>query len=146
MARLKLEIENFDLILKRLNQLNGDAKPLAEKALIETFNIVQPKAKEAMENANLPAKGKYSKSETIKALKQAPKIYWNGDVAEVSVGFDLNDYKNAGFVSIFLMYGTPKMKPDKKLYEAFYSGKTQKEIAEAQKKVFIDEIGRLSTQ
>ena len=146
MARLKLEIENFDLILKRLDQLNGNTKPLAEKALIETFNIVQPKAKEAMKNANLPAKGKYSNSETVKALKVAPKIFWNGDIAEVSVGFDLNNYEDAGFVSIFLMYGTPKMKPDKKLYDAFYGSRTQKEIAEAQKKVFIDEIERLSAK
>ena len=141
MANIKLEIDGFDKIIKRLNQLNADTKQVAEKALSESFKVVQAKAKDAMQDAKLPAKGKYNTHATEKSLLKTLQISWKGDVAECPVGFDFKE--DAGFISIFLMHGTPKMKPDKDLYNVFYGKSVKNKISEIQQDVFFDEIERL---
>ena len=71
--------------------------------------------------------------DTEESLKRNADVTWIGTAAEVEVGFDID---NGGLPSVFLMYGTPKMKPDRKLYNAIYGAKTKKEIAELQEKEF----------
>ena len=145
MAKFSLEIDGFDRILARLNKLEGNAQKTAEKALVATHNIVTAKAEKAMRASNLPAKGKYKRKtepNTLASLRREPVIKWNNGVAEVHTGFDIS---NGGLASIFLMYGTPRMKPVKGLKAAFFGAKTKKEIIEAQSKIFYDEITRLAT-
>lgn len=144
MAKMSIEKGNFDQIAKVLNEIGADKKDIAEKALIKSFEIVKAKAEVGMQKQNLPAGGKYDSGKTRKAIIQTPDIQWQGDTASVGVGFDIK--KDKGFVSIWLAKGTPKIKPDKKLYDALYSKKTEKEIREAQEKVFYDEIARLKSQ
>lgn len=141
MATMGIQIDGFDRILKELDRLEADTKKVAEKALEKTFDIVQKKTEIGMQKQNLPAKGRYDSGETRKAIIQKPEVSWSGDTASVDVGFDLK--QDAGFVSIFLMHGTPKMKPDKKLYDAFYAKKTKDEIIQAQEDVYYSEIARL---
>ncbi len=140
MARMKLEIEGLNEMLNRIESLNGNVRTTTEQALRETHSIVTQKAEKAMSAAYLPAKGKYSTGDTLKALRRNAAIEWHGDVAEVKVGFDI---KHGGLVSIFLMYGTPRMNPDKELYNAFFGNRTKKEVVEAQENVFWNEIRRL---
>jgi HK97 gp10 family phage protein len=141
MATMGIQIDGFDRILKELDRLEADTKEVAEKALKKTFDIVQKKTESGMQKQNLPAKGRYDSGETRKAIIQRPEVSWSGDTASVDVGFDLK--QDAGFVSIFLMHGTPKMKPDKKLYDAFYAKKTKDEIIQAQEDIYYSEIARL---
>ena len=146
MATMGIQIDGFDRILKELDRLEADTKEVAEKALKKTFDIVQKKTEFGMQKQNLPAKGRYDSGETRKAIIQRPEVSWNGDTASVDVGFDLK--QDAGFVSIYLMHGTkahgtPRMKPDKKLYDAFYSKKTKDEIIQAQEDIYYSEIARL---
>ena len=49
--------------------------------------------------------------------------------ASVKVCFD---FSKSGLTSIFLMYGTPRMKPVSGLKNAIYGAKTQKELATIQ--------------
>lgn len=140
MARMKLEIQGLDQLLMRINQFDGDIRGTTEKALRETHAIVTKKAETAIAQGNLPAKGRYSHGETAAALRRNAEIEWHGSVAEVKVGFDI---KRGGLASIFLMYGTPRMKPAKGLYNAFYGSKTRKEIVEAQENAFWEEIRRI---
>ena len=59
---------------------------------------------------------------------------------EIKIGFD---FSKSGLKSIFLMYGTPKMKPVSGLKSAIYGSKTQKEIAEIQEKVLSNHINKV---
>lgn len=140
MPSMKVEITGFSEILKKLTDLEGNVRKVTEKALEESYEIVTKKAEAAMAPSYLPAKGKYSTGQTLGALKRDQAVMWQGDTAYIRVGFDLRE---GGLVSLFLMYGTPRMAPDKALYNAFYSAKTKKEVTEAQENVFFDAIRRL---
>lgn len=140
MARMKLEIEGFDQILNKLKALDANAKKVAEKALTDCFKITTEKSKVGMAKPNLPAGGDYSTGKTLSTLLERPKVEWTGDTATVRVGFDISE---GGFPSIFLMYGTPRMKKDQKLYNAFYGAQTKREITEAIENALYNEIRRL---
>lgn len=130
MAKMKLEVEGLDKLTKRLKDLDVDIKKVSEDALKETHKIVTDKAFYEMVKHNQTGK-------TQASLQLQPKVSWSGTVASVEVGFDID---NGGLPSIFLMYGTPKMKKDQKLYNAFYGKQTQKEIVDAQTDIFYEAI------
>lgn len=138
--RAYLEFEGFDEVVEKLRKLEADVEEVAEKALIETHKHVTQKAEEAMQPQYLPARGKYSKGTTLEYLKRDSEVEWSGSVASIETGFDVH---GRGIVSIFLMYGTPKMAPDQKLYYAFYGKRIEREIREIQEKIFYEEIRRL---
>ena len=58
----------------------------------------------------------------------------------IKVGFDFSE---SGSTSIFLMYGTPKMRPVAGLKAAIYGSKTKKEIAEIQQREVNEVIRRI---
>ena len=140
MAKMRLEFDGFDDVLRKLSNLDADTKNIAENALRKTHELVTDKAERGMDDTNLPAKGQYSTGDTLRSLKRNADIEWNGAIGSVPVGFDI---KRGGLVSIFLMYGTPKMKKDQALYNAFKSAKTKKEVVEAQEEVFYGAIREL---
>lgn len=130
MAKMKLQVEGLDSLTKRLKDLGVDVKSVSEDALIKTHRIVTDKAFSEMVKHNKTGK-------TQASLNLKPTVTWAGTWASVEVGFDID---NGGLPSIFLMYGTPKMKKDQKLYNAFYGKNTQKEIVETQSTVFYEAI------
>ena len=132
MAKMKLQVEGLDKLTERLKALDVDIKKVSEDALKETHRIVTDKAKIEIKKHN-------QTGVTESSLKLQPKVSWSGTTASVSVGFDI---ANGGLPSIFLMYGTPKMKKDQKLYNAFYGKQTQKEIVEKQTDIFYEAIRR----
>lgn len=77
----------------------------------------------AMSDQYLPAHGKYRTGKTAESIIDNPAVQWEGDVASVPVGFDFSKHTAA----IFLIYGTPKMKPDAQLNK-IYSDSYAKEI------------------
>lgn len=134
MARkMRLEFTGFEEMAERLDKLGGDLKKTTEKALTETHAYITPKVEEAFK----PHDVKYS-HRTMKSLKKDSKVEWIGSVAEIGVGFDIAE---GGYPSIFIMYGTPRLKPDKKLYNAIYGNK--KKVKELQEKIFAEEIAKL---
>lgn len=139
MAKASIQIEGFDAILRRLSGVEGAARKATEEALRQTADLVKHNVEQAMVKSNMPAGGKYSSGRTMEALVRNARVEWNADTASVSVGFDI---KHGGLPSIFLMYGTPRMKKMQKLYNAFYSAKTRKEITELQERIFFDAIRR----
>lgn len=133
MARMKVEFDGFDQVMNRLKKLEGDVKGTTEKALKETHKIVTTKAEQEIRRHKRSGR-------TEESLQRQANVEWNGSVAQVHVGFDI---KHGGLASIFLMYGTPKIPKDQKLYNAFFGRGTIQEIRNAQQDIFYDEIRRL---
>lgn len=131
--KITLQFKGFEEYAERLDKLGGDLKATTEKALQKSYDVVTPKLKDAIR--------KHHRSGlTENSLKTDSKVKWNGTFASIDVGFKISD---GGFPSIFLMYGTPRMKKDQKLYNSIYGSKTKKEIAEIQEEIFAEEIRKI---
>lgn len=131
--KMRLEFTGFEEYAERLDKLGGDLKKTTEKALIETHKLLTPKVEEAFRKHDV----KYS-HDTMKSLKKDARVEWDGSVAAIGVGFKISE---GGFPSIFIMYGTPRMQPDKKVYNSIYGNK--KKVRELQEKIFAEEIAKL---
>lgn len=134
MARMKLEVQGLDGIMKRLNNANADVKQAVNRALTETHRIVTEKADTAIQQHR-------ETGLTERSLRRNAVIEWQGNVAEVKVGFDI---AHGGLASVFLMYGTPRRTPPMKavpaLYNAFFGKSTQQEYIRAQEEILYDAI------
>lgn len=124
--KLRLDFKGFEEYAARLDELGGDLKATTEKALKESHAFVTPKIKAAMTKHN-------KSGDTSRAILDKSAVVWSGAVASIDVGFDI---QNGGMPSIFLMYGTPRVKPDRDLYNAIYGNKTKKDIKELQQEIF----------
>lgn len=142
MARNKigLQFDGFSDYMAKLDELGGTQlmKKGVEEALVESKKHVNPLIEKSM--ARLPAGGKYSTGDTKKSIDNDMSVEWEGMTGSIKVGFD---FSKSGLTSIFLMYGTPRMKPVSGLKGAIYGAKTQKEIAEIQEKVISDKIRKV---
>lgn len=139
MARNKIGL-NFDGwtdYMARLDELGNTQlmKKGVEKALVESKKHINPLVERAM--AKLPAGSKYSTGDTKKSIDKDMSVEWDGLTGSIKIGFDFSE---SGLKSIFLMYGTPRMKPVSGLKSAIYGAKTKREIAEIQEKVISDLI------
>ena len=137
--RMGLQFDGWEETITKLNNLAGNsgaAKAVSE-ALIKSKEYVNEGIEKAVNSGSLPAKGKYSKGRTRKSLNKDSEVQWQGQTASIKVGFD---FKKSGTTSIFLMYGTPKMKPAKGLKSAIYGSKARKEIAEIQSEIINKHI------
>lgn len=142
MARNKigLQFDGFSDYMAKLDELGGTQlmKKGVEEALIESKKYVNPLIEKSM--ARLPAGGKYSTGDTKKSIDNDMSVEWEGMTGSIKVGFD---FSKSGLTSIFLMYGTPRMKPVSGLKASVYGTKTQKEIAEIQEKKISDVIRKV---
>lgn len=132
--KMKLEFAGFDEVLKRLTALEADTKSIAEEALHKTFDIVTREAEIGISAPYLPAQGKYSTGRTAESLLRTFSVDWDGTVGSTNVGFQID---KGGLPSIFLIRGTPKMKKDQRLYDAFFGDKVRGEFLNAQREVFM---------
>lgn len=124
--KIGLQFSGFEETIARLKELEGDAKKVTEKALIESQAIVAENASKAM--------GKHHRTgRTEESIVVDKKVEWEGFTASIGVGFDIS---NGGLASIFLMYGTPRMPKDTSVYNAVYGKSTQKMVGEAQANIF----------
>lgn len=126
------DLEFYTQKFEKLSNKNN-LKSTADKALKETHNLLTPKIESQFEKHNRSGL-------TIKSLRKDNSTEWHGDIGSVDVGFDL---KNGGLPSIFLMYGTPRMKPDKELYNLFYGSKIKREVFKMQENIFNDELQKI---
>ena len=142
MARKKigLQFNGWEEYIAKLDELGGTKamKKGVEEALIESKKHVNTLIEQSM--GKLPAGGRYSTGDTKKSIDNENKVEWSGMTGEIKIGFD---FSKSGLKSIFLMYGTPKMKPVSGLKSAIYGSKTQKEIAEIQEKVLSNHIKKV---
>ena len=127
--RIGLQVAGFEEYMAKLDEVGGKSamKRGVEEALKESKKYVNPLIEQAM--TKLPAGGRYSTGDTKRSLDKDMSVDWEGATASIKVGFDFSE---SGLKSIFLMYGTPRMKPVTGLKAAVYGAKTKKEIAAIQ--------------
>lgn len=126
MARntLKLQLGGFQELITKLDSLQGDVKKAVTDALEQAGETIGEDTVDAVDNANLPAKGEYSKGQTKASIITNPLVHWSGNQAEIGVGFDYSK-KGAGG---FLITGTPRMKPDYELQKIYKRKKYMNQI------------------
>lgn len=130
MAKMKLEFDGLKQLVGKLESINADANEVTEKVLITARKHVTTNLKTAMNPHN-------KTGATVSSLVERTPVKWVGNKAQIEVGFNLSD---GGLPSVFLMYGTPKMSPDKHSYNAIYGRKTIKEVRELEENIFLEEI------
>lgn len=144
--RLSLDFSEFTNLLKRLEEVEGDLNEVAEESLSKVFDVITPRIEAAIQDNNLPARGKYSKQHTKKSLIKDKNIIKDRTTASIDIGFD---FKKSGMVSIYLMYGTkvhgtPRMAPAKGLKDAI-QGIYDDEIQEIQRDILQKAINKAVT-
>lgn len=137
--RVGLVANGLEEYMNKLEELGGATamKKGAEAALKASKQYVNPLIEQRMATGNLPAKGKYSFGDTRDSIDEDMTVEWSGLTGEVKIGFD---FSKSGTKSIFLMNGTPRMKPVTGLKAAIYGNKTKKAIAELQGEALANAI------
>lgn len=130
--KIGLKFDGMEELIEEFERLDGDLKKATENALKASKQIVTPNVQSAI------ARHKRSGA-TEKSLDKNMQVEWEGATASIDIGFHI---RQGGLPSIFLMYGTPRMKKDTQLYDAVYGSKLKKQIAETQKEVFQKMIAR----
>lgn len=144
MAHITFDTSGINGILRDIEKLGGNVKPIVDKVLRETAQTVIDDTVRAIEPSKLPAQGKYSKGLTDKTVIRSSNVQWLSETyAQVKVGFDHWENPHA----IFLIYGTkvdgtPRMKPDKALYEIYKSKAYRDRINEILQNKVSEELHR----
>lgn len=135
MARTRFGIDFADCLDlgAMIDELAGGeaVKRAVENALIETDKYVTAEVDKAVASSpyNFNRTGK-----TKESIDRDTTVQWEGSQAYAKAGFNISD---GGLPSIFLIYGTPKIKPDTNLKNAAKgTGKHKKKIEEIQQAEF----------
>lgn len=131
-SKFGVTFEGFDELMTQLDGLEGDLKQVTTDCLEVAHETVTPNVHGAMRKH-------HQTGATEKSIKDNSKVTWEGSTASIDVGFKISD---GGLPSIFLMYGTPKMKKDTKLYNSIYGKKVRDEIAEKQQDILNKAISK----
>ena len=134
MARMSITFKGFDQLAEDIDAIGGDLQKAVDEALTETGKHIQSNLQTAAAEYSRKGGGKgYTTGNMYKAIKKDQLIYWKGLIAEVSVGFEL--FAKGGWHSIFIMYGTPRMAKNQKVYNAIKGTKTKNEVAKIQEEI-----------
>lgn len=125
-SKMDLKFTGMKEYMERLQRMDKDIKKVTNNALKATYGEVTPGVRKAIRPHKLTGA-------TEESIRSYPYIEWHGDIAEMYLGFEIN---NGGLASVFLMYGTPTMAPDMELYNSIYGSKTKSKVRKKQKEVF----------
>lgn len=140
--KMSIIFDGFAKLAEDIDAIGGDLHAAVDEALEETQFIVQSNLVTAASIYAAKGRKGYAKGDMYDSIIQDLQIDWKGTVAEVKTGFSSNGYATwEGFMhSIFVMYGTPKMAKDAKVYNAIKGTKTRKEIAEKQEEIMVKHL------
>ena len=143
MAKMSIMFSGFSDLAYKIENAGGEEalREAVNDALTQTTEFVQrqvDKAAVVYSEANKGREG-YATGAMYNARKQDLNVEWKSSyIAEVKVGFEL--YKKGGWHSIFMMYGTPRIAKDQKLYNAIYGNMIKNAIAMAQEAIMLDHL------
>lgn len=126
-----LNFDGWTDMASKLEELAGRSflRETTEKALKKSQKHVTTEIQAAMTKHHRTGR-------TEGAIHTTNEVLWDGNTASAPIGFDFPE----GLASIFLMYGTPRMKKDTQLYNAIYGTKMKKEIGTIQHDIFANAI------
>ena len=133
---LKLDTSSFDEFAERLDSLGADLKPIFTDALTQAAETITEDTIEAVKDQYLPAHGEYFHGDTKKSIIRNPRVEWSGMIGEIAIGFDFSKPGAGGY----LITGTPRMRPDRKLNRIYKSKRYMRQIQEDMSKIFQDAI------
>lgn len=137
--KCKLEFAGVLEMLDKVEKMNINKNDACEKALKASKELVNNKLYKDTNKSNFPASGKYSHDQLRKSIDNDYNVQWQGMCCSIKIGYD---FSISGVESVFLMYGTPRMNPARKLKSDIYGSKTQKDIRIKQKQTFNKIIAR----
>ena len=132
---LRLDTTGLEELITKLDALQGDVKTAVTDALLQAAETVHDDTVDALADNYLPAGGKYSQGDTKLSVSE-PTVEWSGTVAVAPVGFDYGE-KGAGG---YLISGTPRMQPDRRLEQIYTRKKYMKQLQEDMQDVITDYI------
>lgn len=135
-----IEFEQFKQLEKKLEELAGYDGVIraTESALRATDDYVTKEVDKAVASSKFDFD---RTGETKGSIDKDKKVEWSGTIASAKAGFSI---KKGGLPSIFLMYGTPKIKPDSNLKNAAKGeGIHRDKINKLQQEVFNKVINRM---
>lgn len=131
--KMTIDFKGFQEMFEKLDRLEADTKRISEKALQKSYDVVTPAIDQAI-------KPHYLTGQTEKSLAKNEKVEWEGMTAYIRVGFNIS---NGGLPSVFLMFGTPRIKPDKKLHDSIWGASTKKKVRQIQEEIFKEELKKV---
>lgn len=143
-SAIEIDFGVFEDLADQLEKLNADLKETFSEVMEEEGKKVAKDTVEAVQDANLPAGGKYSSSakETANSVIMNPKVEWSGSEGSIGLGFDKTKPGAGGF----LITGTPKMRPDYALEKIYgqkkYERDMRKHIIEGLQKQIEKRLGQ----
>lgn len=134
MAKMGLGFEGMDELLSKVERLGVGTERVAEAALRATHVIVTDQVDKAQ------AASRYNITPgvsglTAESVHRDATVDWSGSTASAGVGWSID---GGGLTSVFLMYGTPSIAPDRGLYNAVFGGKTKQLVQQAQADTMLD--------
>lgn len=138
MAKMAILFDGFADLAYRIDAMGGDLHLAVDEALTETQKLVQENVSTAAEPYAKGGRKGYATGAMYNSILDDARIKWNGNVAEVDVGFDLTT--KGGYHSIFMMYGTPRIAKDTKLFNSIKGTRIRNQIAELQKEIMMKHL------
>lgn len=129
--KISLDFPGLEEYAEKLDRLGGDyLKKAVEKSLEKTKDLINEQLHEQM-------KKHHRTGNTERSIMDQARVEWSGTMLSIDVGFDIS---HGGLPSIFLMYGTPKMPKDQRLYNAVYGAATKRKVKQLQEDIFNEAI------
>ena len=130
-----MDTKDFQNLTQMLEKKGKDVKAAADEALAATTDLIA----ENLTTAASPYAGRGLKGYATgrmygTILHERPE--WKGTTATVRAGFRIRD----ALESVFIMYGTPKIAKDTKVYNAIMGTKTKKEIQQKQEEILLEHM------
>lgn len=123
-SKLAFNFDEMAGLAEKLEKMGGNLQEAADRALKATHDYITP-------NLSSGIQRHVQTGETKESLDKQGGVVWESPLkAHINIGFNL---KEGGLPSIFLMWGTPKMRPDTKLKSAAFGAKVTREVAAIQR-------------
>lgn len=121
---INIDFSAFERYAEKLEDLNADLVPVFSEAMEKAGKKIAEDTNTAVQAANLPAAGNYSRGATRESIINDPQVTWSGDLGTLPLGFDKTKPGAGGW----LITGTPYMRPDYALEKIYGSKGYERQI------------------